>query len=117
MGLRTCVLHAMRIGRTAVQPQHRCEGERWLGELFELCLGFGELFARARQRLRQRVVLRLQAVVQLPGTAAADRCGAVRQVDELLDDGRLIVSDASGACTVVERAQDSTRNARTGRGA
>ena len=37
---------------------------------------------------------------------AADRCGAVRQVDELLDDGRLIVSDASGACTVVERAQD-----------
>ncbi len=63
--LGTRVLHAMRIGRTTVQPQHRGERERRLGELFELCLGFGELFAGARQRLRQRMVLRLQAVVQL----------------------------------------------------
>lgn len=57
-------------------------------------------------RLEPGMTLLVNENMVIVGTAAADRCGVVRQVDELLDDGRLIVSDASGARTVVERAQD-----------
>lgn len=57
-------------------------------------------------RLAPGMTLLVNENMVITGTAASDRCGVVRQVDELLDDGRLIVSDASGARTVVERAQD-----------
>lgn len=56
-------------------------------------------------RLEPGMTLLVNENMVIVGTAAADRCGAVRQVDESLDDGRLIVSDASGARMVVERAQ------------
>lgn len=57
-------------------------------------------------RLSAGMTVLLDENMALVGVAAAERCGQVRQVSEPLDDGRLIVSDSSGALQVVERAHD-----------
>lgn len=57
-------------------------------------------------RLEPGMTLLLDENLVVVSTAAAETVGAVRAIDDVLDDGRLIVVDASGDRRLVRRAPD-----------